>query len=179
MVTPLLVLWLAGQSIDVDAAAMFRSILWVTILPVGVGTCANLLLGKYRAFREFRRMMPGVAVIGLLCIVGGVVSAQGSHFFRSGLLIFAVIFLHNGLGYLLGYFVGRSARMNGPKCRTLSIEVGMQNAGLATVLAGRHFPALPEAAVAAAICCAWHSITGTLMAGLFNRLMARGSLREK
>ena len=44
----------------------------------------------------------------------------------------------------------------------------MQNAGLATVLAGRHFPAMPEAAVASAICCVWHSISGTLLAGIFN-----------
>ena len=58
--------------------------------------------------------------------------------------------------------------MNRPKRRTLSIEVGMQNAGLGTVLAGRHFPTMPEAAVASAICCVWHSISGTILAGLFN-----------
>ena len=64
-----------------------------------------------------------------------------------------------------------------PKRRTLSIEVGMQNAGLATVLAARHFPAMPEAAVAAAICCVWHSITGTLLAGVFNAIDRRRGLQ--
>ena len=58
--------------------------------------------------------------------------------------------------------------MSKAKRRTLSIEVGMQNAGLATVLAGRHFPMLPDAAVASAICCVWHSISGTLLAGIYN-----------
>lgn len=177
-VTPLLVLWLAGESIDVDAAAMFRSILWVTLMPVTVGAVANWLFGHRRGYQEMCKVMPGCSVIGLACIVGGVVSAQGAHFFHSGLLIFLTIFLHNTLGYLLGYSVGVFSRMSAPKCRTISIEVGMQNAGLATVLAGKHFPLLPEAAVASAICCAWHSITGTLLAGLFNYLMNKGILRR-
>lgn len=177
-VTPLLVLWLAGESIDVDAAAMFRSILWVTLMPVTVGAVANWLFGHRKGYQEMCKVMPGCSVIGLACIVGGVVSAQGAHFFHSGLLIFLTIFLHNTLGYLLGYSVGVFSRMSAPKCRTISIEVGMQNAGLATVLAGKHFPLLPEAAVASAICCAWHSITGTLLAGLFNYLMNKGILRR-
>lgn len=172
-VTPLLVLWLAGHSIDVDAAAMFRSILWVTLMPVTVGALGNMCFGKRRVYQEICRIMPGISVLGLAAIVGGVVSVHGSSFFHSGALIFLVVFLHNGLGYVLGYTVGLFCRMSPPKCRTLSIEVGMQNAGLATVLAGRHFPLLPEAAVASALCCAWHSITGTLMAALFNALMAR------
>lgn len=176
-VTPLLVLWLAGQSIDVDAAAMFRSILWVTLMPVAVGAAGNVLLGKRQSYQEICKIMPGVSVLGLAAIVGGVVSVHGGSFFRSGALIFLVIFLHNSLGYVLGYSVGIFTGMSAPKRRTISIEVGMQNAGLATVLAGRHFPLLPEAAVASAICCAWHSITGTLLAALFNWLMARGILK--
>lgn len=176
-ITPLLVLWLAGQSIDVDAAAMFRSILWVTLMPVAIGAAGNLSFGHRRMYQEVCKVMPGISVLGLAAIVGGVVSAHGSSFFHSGALIFLVIFLHNSLGYVLGYGVGVFTGMSAPKRRTLSIEVGMQNAGLATVLAGRHFPLLPEAAVASAICCAWHSITGTLLAGLFNWLMAKGIIK--
>lgn len=176
-VTPLLVLWLAGQSIDVDAAAMFRSILWVTLMPVAVGAAGNMLFGQRQVYQDICKVMPGISVLGLAAIVGGVVSVHGGSFFRSGALIFLVIFLHNTLGYVLGYSVGIFTGMSAPKRRTISIEVGMQNAGLATVLAGRHFPLLPEAAVASAICCAWHSITGTLLAALFNRLMARGILK--
>ena len=168
VVTPLLVLWLAGASIAVDAPGMFRSILLVTILPVAIGTVGNALWGKKEGYRRLCAAMPGASVIGLSCIVGGVISACGSHFAESGILIFVTIFLHNALGYVLGYVTGRVVGMNRPKRRTLSIEVGMQNAGLATVLAGRHFVALPEAAVASAICCVWHSISGTLLAGMFN-----------
>lgn len=168
LMTPLLVLWLAGENIDVDASGMFRSILFVTILPVAIGAFCNGKWGKCPRYAEVCKVMPGLSVIGLACIVGGVTAAKGSSFFTSGALIFLTVFLHNALGYALGYASGRVTRMNQAKRRTLSIEVGMQNAGLATVLAGRHFPTMPEAAVAAAICCVWHSISGTLLAGLFN-----------
>lgn len=172
-VTPLLVLWLAGQSIEVDALGMFRSIVLVTILPVGIGAFCNGVFGREEIYLKVCRIMPGLSVLGLACIVGGVTAAKGASFFTSGLLIFLTIFLHNTLGYVLGYMTGCATRMTRPKRRTLSIEVGMQNAGLATVLATRHFPGMPEAAVAAAICCVWHSITGTLLAGIFNELDRR------
>lgn len=170
VVTPLLVLRLAGASINVDAVGMFRSILFVTIFPVTIGTIGNALWSSKDGYRRFCSAMPGASVIGLACIVGGVISACGSHFLESGLLIFVTIFLHNTLGYVLGYLVGRICGMNRAKRRTLSIEVGMQNAGLATVLSGRHFAALPEAAVASALCCVWHSVAGTLLAGVFKPL---------
>jgi BASS family bile acid:Na+ symporter len=85
------------------------------------------------------------------------------------------VFFHNTLGYVLGYASGVLARFNDSKRRTISIEVGMQNAGLATVLAGKHFPAMPEAAIASAVSCVWHSISGALLAGIFNFLQRRTS----
>ena len=95
----------------------------------------NYLLGKNKTFRELQKVMPGVAVLGLACVVGGVVSSQGAKFFQSGVVIFVAVLLHNGLGYLLGYGAGKLVGMNTSKKRTISIEVGMQNAGLATNLA--------------------------------------------
>lgn len=86
-------------------------------------------------FSELQKIMPGVAVLGLACVVGGVVSSQGAKFFQSGAVIFVAVFLHNGLGYLLGYGAGKLVGMNTAKKRTIAIEVGMQNAGLATNLA--------------------------------------------
>lgn len=173
LVTPLLVLWLSGENIEVDAMGMFRSILYVTILPVAIGAVGNACFGQKEGYRKMCRLMPAVSVLGLAAIVGGVVSAHGAGFFQSGVLIFFTVFMHNSLGYVLGYASARVAGMSRPKRRTLSIEVGMQNAGLATVLAGKHFPLLPEAAVASAICCVWHSMTGTLMAGLYNLIDSR------
>lgn len=167
LATPLLMLWLAGERVEVHAAELFQSILWVTVLPITLGTLLNCFFGRREAYRQTCSILPGIAVIALACIVGGVVSAQGSCFFTQGALIFAGVLLHNGLGYALGYLVGIALRMPPPKKRTISLEVGMQNAGLATVLATQHFRMLPEAAVAAAISCAWHSLSGTLLASFF------------
>lgn len=122
-----------------------------------------------KMFSELQKIMPGVAVLGLACVVGGVVSSQGAKFFQSGAVIFVAVFLHNGLGYLLGYGAGKLVGMNTAKKRTIAIEVGMQNAGLATNLATTtaQFSATPESAIICAVSCTWHSISGTLLAGMF------------
>ncbi len=170
LMTPLLMKYLAGELVDIDALGMFKSVLLVTLMPVALGFLLNRFFGEGRGFRKTMKVMPGVAVLGLACIVGGVVSAQGTSFAKSGWMVFAAVFLHNGLGYVCGYAVGVFARFSRAKKRTVAIEVGMQNAGLATVLATRHFPLLPEAAIAAAVSCTWHSISGALLAGVFNAL---------
>lgn len=172
VMTPLLMLYLAGDKIDINAWAMFKSILIVTILPVAVGFLGNCFLGKKIQYQEFCKTMPGVSVIAFACIVGGVITFNGSHFFDSGLLIFVTIFLHNAIGYITGYAVGFIAKMSQAQKRTISIEVGMQNAGLATNLATHHFASTPEAALASAVSCVWHSISGTFLAGIF-RLIDR------
>lgn len=168
LMTPILVLLLAGESIDVDAWGMFTSILFVTILPVAIGALTNKLFQSRAGYEKICQIMPGFSVLGLACIVGGVTTAHGVSFIHSGIIIALAMFFHNALGYTLGYIVGKFTHMNSAKCRTLSIEVGMQNAGLATVLATKHFPLLPEAAIVSAMCCVWHSISGTLLAGVFN-----------
>lgn len=170
IITPILMLHLAGENIDVDAIGMFKSILIVTIMPVAIGLGLNAALNKSTRFNEIKKTLPGIAVIGLACIVGGVVSAHGQKIVTSAVIIFAAVFLHNTLGYILGYITGLLAKFSNSKCRTVSIEVGMQNAGLATVLSAKHFPTMPEAAIASAVSCVWHSISGALLAGIFNFL---------
>lgn len=165
--TPLLMLVLAGNRVEVEGRAMFCSMVLVTLLPVVIGVCGNLFWGRKAFYRDVCETMPGVSVLAFACIVGGVVSSNGEYFFQSGVLIFVGIFLHNALGYLTGYGVGAVLRMPTAKRRTLAIEVGIQNAGLATVLATKHFPLFPEAALASAVSCVWHSISGTLLAGGF------------
>ena len=180
VVTPLLVLWLAGAEIDVDAWGMFQNILLVTLLPVTLGVAFNYFLGKRKDFQTIQGIMPGISVLCLACIVGGVIFTVHPQLKANGLnlvlLTLAVVTLHNGTGYLLGYLVGELFGFNTAKRRTLSIEVGMQNAGMATVLARNFFasPAIiainPMAALAVipcAISCAYHSISGTLLAGFF------------
>lgn len=133
--TPMMVLFLAGARIEVNAASMFISIVKSVLLPVLLGFILNTLFGKKEAFKEAQQVMPGISVIGLALIVGGVIALQGANFFKSGAVIFIAVLLHNSLGYALGYGVGKLTGMNTAKKRTISIEVGMQNAGLATNLA--------------------------------------------
>ena len=118
--------------------------------------------------------MPGMSVICLACIVGGVISAVHPQIASRGvellILTLSVVFCHNSLGYLLGYAIGYLFHFSTSKNRTISIEVGMQNAGLATNLSATFFMASnPLSVVPCAISCVWHSISGTLLAGLFAR----------
>lgn len=172
IMTPLLVLWLAGEQVEVDALGMFLNILIVTLLPVSIGFFANLFFGKKEAFKKAQAVMPAFSVLGLACIVGGVISAVHDKLLMEGLVffltVFAVVLCHNSLGYLTGYTVGKLFGFSKAKNRTVSIEVGMQNAGLATVLASTFFAvSCPLAVIPAAVSCAWHSISGTILATWF------------
>jgi BASS family bile acid:Na+ symporter len=191
LMTPLLVLWLADTSIEVNAVGMFLNILYVTVFPIAIGFTCNYFFGKRAGFKEFQANMPAVSVIGLALIVGGVIVTVRPQLFANGVgliaLILAVVFLHNGLGYVLGYNVGRLFKFNTAKKRTISIEVGVQNAGMATVLAGAFFAnpenlALhPEAAlcvVPCAISCAYHSISGTILAGIYAHMDKKKATQE-
>ena len=180
--TPLLVLWLAGTEVNVDALGMFKNILMITLMPVIVGFLFNHFFGKTKHFKDIQSIMPGISVIGLCLIVGGVMFTVHPQLMNDGVNIIAVtlavVFCHNSIGYALGYAVGKLFKFNTAKKRTISIEVGMQNAGMATVLANNFFAT--QAAIAAnplsalsvvpcALSCAYHSISGTILAGLFNR----------
>lgn len=172
VVTPLLVLWLAGEQVEVDALGMFLNILIVTLIPVSIGFFANLFWGKNEGFKKAQAVMPAFSVLGLACIVGGVISAVHDKLMTEGimffLLVFAVVLCHNSLGYLTGYSVGKLFNFSKAKNRTISIEVGMQNAGLATVLASTFFAiSCPLAVIPCAVSCAWHSISGTILASWF------------
>ena len=190
--TPLLVYWLAGTSIEVDVWGMFQNILVVTLIPICIGCAFNYFLGRKAVFQDVQRIMPGMSVICLALIVGGVIYSVHPLLLQNGihlvLLTLCVVFLHNGLGYLLGYTVGRMCGFSTAKKRTLSIEVGMQNAGMATVLS-RNFMATPAmiainplaslSLVPCALSCAYHSISGTLLAGFFQYMDRRRSVAHQ
>ena len=180
IMTPLLVLWLADTSINVNAMGMFLNILYVTVAPITIGFLCNYFLGKLPVFKEIQANMPAVSVIGLMLIVGGVVVTVRPQLFANGLglifLVLAVVFCHNALGYVLGYSVGKLFKFNTAKKRTIAIEVGVQNAGMATVLAMAFFanpenvaknPAAVLCMVPCALSCAYHSISGTVLANIF------------
>src|SRR5574344_1909275 len=171
VMTPLLMLITAGEIIHIDAVGMFINILIVTIIPVAIGCALNKIYSRKACFPTIQSLMPGISVTCLAIIVGGVISTVHDDLLEGGVMLFfwtcAVVFCHNSWGYLLGWFAGRAAGFNTAKKRTISIEVGMQNAGLATVLASNFFATQPLAVLPCAISCAWHSISGTILAGLY------------
>ncbi|OLP45070.1 bile acid:sodium symporter family protein [Rhizobium oryziradicis] len=165
LVTPFLVWLLASQFLPVDAWAMFISIVKIVLAPLALGFLAQKLLPKM--VRAAVPVLPLVSVIGIVLIVAAVVGASKAAIAQSGLMIFAVVVLHNGLGYLLGYFAAKALGLNLTKRKAIAIEVGMQNSGLGAALANAYFS--PVAAVPSAIFSVWHNISGAILANYFAR----------
>ncbi len=167
VLTPLLTYLYLRTSVRVDAMAMFLSIIQVVIVPIGLGLLVNRFFGKYT--QKIRDALPVVSVTAICLIVASVVSHNSGKILSTGLIIFAVVILHNLLGYLLGYLVGVLFRMDLPRKKAVAIEIGMQNSGLATTLAVSAFPSLTMATVPGAIFSVWHNISGAILAGWFRR----------
>ncbi len=166
--TPALTWLYLRTSVSVDIKAMFLSIIQVVVVPIGMGLLINRLFGKQT--RKITDVLPLISVTAICLIVAAVVSHNSEKILSTGLVIFAVVILHNLLGYLCGYLVGVLFRMDLPRKKAVAIEIGMQNSGLATTLAGSAFPNLSMATVPGAIFSVWHNISGAILAGFFRRM---------
>ena len=166
--TPALTYLYLRTSVSVDVNAMFMSIVQVVVVPIGLGLLINRLFGKYT--QKITDVLPSVSVTAICLIVAAVVSHNSGKILSTGLVIFAVVILHNLLGYLCGYLTGILFRMDLPRKKAVAIEIGMQNSGLATTLAGSAFPGLAMATVPGAIFSVWHNISGAVLAGILKAL---------
>ncbi|PWK69072.1 bile acid:sodium symporter family protein [Aminobacter sp. AP02] len=166
IMTPFLAWMFASQYLPVDAMSMFLSIVKVILVPLALGFVLQKLAPKLVKGAE--PMLPLVSVAGIVLIVSAVVAVNKANIAQSGLMIFAVVVLHNGLGLLLGYFAARAAGLSLAKRKAIAIEVGMQNSGLGAALANAHFS--PLAAVPSAVFSVWHNISGALVANYFSRI---------
>ncbi|TKZ33134.1 bile acid:sodium symporter family protein [Brachyspira catarrhinii] len=162
--TPLLTLLYAGQRVNVNAVNMFISIVQVVIIPIGLGFIINRFFHKFT--NHIKEILPLISVLAIVSIVAAVVSANSSRLMQVGYLIIIVVMLHNCLGYLLGFIIGKLLRLDNSKCKAISIEVGMQNSGLATSLASTHFASMPLATIPGAIFSVWHNISGSIVANI-------------
>ena len=167
LLTPLLTWLLAGESIHVDVAGMLLSILWVVILPIVLGLIIKSLWPKFT--EKAMDYLPAFSSVAIAFTVSIVISANASKLLASGMLIIIVVMLHNLFGLGLGYLIGRLLGMSEPKKRAVSIEVGMQNSGLASSLATLHFAAYPMATIPGAIFSVWHNISGAIVAWLYTK----------
>ena len=166
-VTPLLVWLLVGQTVDVEVLGMLLSIFWVVILPIVAGLLVKWLWPRFT--ERATVYLPAVSTLAICTIVLIIIAANASKLLGSGLIIILVVVLHNLCGLSLGYLIGRLLRLPAAKRRAISIEVGMQNSGLASGLAKLHFAAYPMATIPGAIFSVWHNISGAVVARLFAR----------
>jgi BASS family bile acid:Na+ symporter len=165
LVTPMLVLLLAGRFLPVQPGALFLSIVQIVLVPVVLG----FLLRRF-AERQVEKVVPAlplVSVVGITAVVMAVVAGSASALLASGLVIVVAVVLHNVLGLGLGYLAARIAGLDETARRAISIEVGMQNSGLSASLATTHFN--PVAALPAAVFSVWHNVSGSILAGYWAR----------
>ena len=165
--TPMLTEFYAGTYVPVDTWSLFLNTIKVVILPVALGVSLNHCFPK--SVKKINPIAPLVSVIFIALICASIVGSNNQAVKEAALQLFtAVALLHLGgfgLGYLLGHLLGYDKII----CRTISIEVGMQNSGLGAVLARTSFPTLPLAAVPAAISATFHSIIGSILAAYWRR----------
>ncbi len=162
--TPLLVRFYVDASVPVDVVGLLRSIVQIVALPVGLG----LLLNRFapRIVKRVEPALPFVSMGAILLIIGAVVAGSQDSIAAVGPLVFLAVVLHNGLGLLGGYWGGRLLGFDESTCRTLALEVGMQNSGLAAALGKLYFS--PLAALPGALFSVWHNLSGSLLAGYWS-----------
>ena len=167
LITPLLVWLLAGTMVEVDTIGMLLSIVYVVIAPIVVGLIFQRYLPKFT--KSTVPYLPAFSSIVIAFVVGIVVSHNADRLLVGGMIVVLVVMLHNLCGLSLGYIIGRLLGLADAKRRAISIEVGMQNSGLASSLATLHFAAFPLATIPGAIFSVWHNISGALVARIYSK----------
>ena len=165
LMTPLLTWLMAGKFVDVDTVAMLMSIVYVVIGPIAAG----FLIQRYmpRFTRWAVAYLPAFSSLMIALLVAIIVGHNAGQLLKGGMVVVLVVILHNIGGFSLGYVLGRLLGLSDDKRKAISIEVGMQNSGLASSLATIHFAAYPMAVVPGAIFSVWHNVCGAFVAKLF------------
>jgi BASS family bile acid:Na+ symporter len=170
--TPFLTWLLAGTLVDVNTLGMLQSIVYVVIAPILGGLLIQHFLPGFT--KRAVAYLPAFSTLVIAFVVGIVVGHNASRLLMGGLLVIIVVMLHNLSGLALGYGIGRMLSLSHEKRAAISIEVGMQNSGLASSLATLHFAAFPMATIPGAIFSVWHNISGALVAKVYSMKAQRG-----
>jgi BASS family bile acid:Na+ symporter len=166
LLTPFLVWLMAGTFVNVDTLGMLLSIVYVVIAPIVVGFLIQHYLPE--STRRAVAYLPAFSSVVIAMLVAVIVGHNASRLLTGGLIVVLVVMLHNLSGLALGYAIGRLLGLSHDKRTSISIEVGMQNSGLASSLATIHFAAFPMATIPGAIFSVWHNISGALVAKLYS-----------
>lgn len=166
LMTPLLLKLLASENIDVSFYAMMMSIVNFVIVPIVLGLVVRIIMRSN--VKYIMPVLPIISVFGIVMIVAIVVALNQARLQDTGLVILAIVILHNTFGYLFGYVVARIMGLGLAQRKAIAIEVGMQNSGLGAALANKHFD--PIVAVPSALFSVWHNISGAILANIFARM---------
>lgn len=177
IVKPVVFQLLAGEYIPIDPWGIFMTMVKVILIPVAIGVFCNYKFPS--SVKKVSYMGPYVSVIAIIFIAGGIV-AQSAHAILeyAGKLLIAAFLLHI-LGFLLGYFVTRLFRYDERTARTISIETGMQNGGLAAVIAKTNFPMQPLVAVPAIFTSVIQTLAGGIVAAYWRAKKIEGEEENK
>nr|WP_199081497.1 bile acid:sodium symporter family protein [Pedobacter sp. ASV19] len=164
--TPLLMKLFAGAFIDIHVLDMMWDIMKMVILPIGAG----LIFNKFFAGRTkwFDALMPLISMGGITFIIVIITAAGRESLLNIGFMLVFFVLIHNVLGYTLGYWSGRLFKMNERDCRTIAIEVGMQNGGLASGLA-KEMGKMATVGLAPAVFGPLMNVTGSILASYWHR----------
>ncbi|MEJ2423302.1 MAG: bile acid:sodium symporter family protein [Candidatus Thiodiazotropha sp.] len=165
VMTPLLTDLYVGQKVPVPVGDMLWSIFKIVLVPVTLGVVVNRLLGA--KLIRFKPVYPLVSVIAIVVIIAIIVALNRANLSSLGVAVAVAVVLHNLLGLLLGYWIPKALGLPERLCRTLAIEVGMQNSGLGVALAVKYFSV--TAALPGAIFSIWHNLSGSVLAGFWSR----------
>jgi BASS family bile acid:Na+ symporter len=162
ILTPWITWLLVGQKVDVDAMGMMETILWIVAIPLALGLVLRIIAKRWVLLAT--KGLPLFSIVIIAWVIGIVMALNQGRILAFPFLIIAGVMLHNMLGLLLGYYVARCFTKDKADCRTVSIEVGMQNSALAVALASKYLA--PVAALPAAIFSLWHNLSGAAFASI-------------
>jgi BASS family bile acid:Na+ symporter len=162
--TPLLTRLYEDAHIQVDVMGMLLSILQIVVIPIALGLAIHHLFP--RVVKAVEPYLPAFSMVCILAIISAVVAGSASHIASVGFVVIIAVVLHNTIGLLGGYWGGKLFGFDESTCRTLAIEVGMQNSGLAAALGKIYFS--PLAALPGALFSVWHNLSGSLLAGYWS-----------
>lgn len=165
ILTPMITYFILKTTVETDVWALFTGIISVILVPVILGIILNKFFSDFT--NKITPKLPAISVIAISLVLASVVSYNSEKILSAGDVILLVVILHNLSGFILGFCVGKVLKLNNAKTKAFSIEIGMQNSGLATSLATTTFAATPEAAVPGAIFSVWHNISGAILAAIY------------
>ncbi|AVV34593.1 MAG: bile acid:sodium symporter [Cobetia sp.] len=165
VMTPLLTWWLLGTDINVPVSGMLLSIAKLVVAPIVLGVVVHHFARDL--IREWESALASLAMLAIVLIIAIVVSLNVGRLATLGPLVALAVVAHNAIGLSAGYGLSRLFGLDERTSRTIAIEVGMQNSGLAASLASQFFSA--TAALPGAIFSIWHNVSGSLLAGYWKR----------